>query len=65
LGKPHVLDTDSDVAVPAIAAPVSSMSDLLAVVRRNADVVENIEEYVAREGGRPGDDPSAPRAAGG
>ena len=30
---------------------VASMSDLLAVVRRNADDVENIEEYVAREGG--------------
>ena len=44
---------------------VATMSDLLAVVRRNADVVENIEEYVAREGDRPGEDPSAPRAAGG
>jgi ferritin len=115
----YLLDTDSDVAIPAIAAPVSSftgvvapvelalqqenrvtsqinellvtareeadfaseqflqwfikeqveevasMSDLLAVVRRNAEVVENIEEYVAREGGRADDDPSAPRAAGG
>jgi bacterioferritin B len=114
----YLLDTDSEVAIPAIAAPVSSfagvvapvelaleqenrvttqisellviareetdfaseqflqwfikeqveevasMSDLLAVVRRNADVVENIEEYVAREGDRPGEDPSAPRAAG-
>jgi ferritin len=44
---------------------VASMSDLLAVVRRNASVVENIEEYVAREAGDTGDDPSAPRAAGG
>lgn len=44
---------------------VASMSDLLAVVRRNADVVENIEEYVAREGGAAGDDASAPRTAGG
>jgi ferritin len=115
----YLLDTDSEVAIPTIAAPVSSfdgvvapvelaleqenrvttqvsellviardesdfaseqflqwfikeqveevasMSDLLAVVRRNADVVENIEEYVAREGGLEGDDPSAPRAAGG
>ena len=32
---------------------VATMSDLLAVVRRNTDDVENIEEYVAREqGGR-------------
>ncbi|MGC4112124.1 MAG: ferritin [Nocardioides sp.] len=115
----YLLDTDSDVAIPAIEAPVSSfadvvapvelaleqekrvtsqinellviareeadfaseqflqwfikeqveevasMSDLLAVVRRNASVVENIEEYVARESG--GDDGGfgAPRAAGG
>ena len=44
---------------------VATMSDLLAVVRRNADDVENIEEYVAREGGDGGDDPSAPRVAGG
>jgi ferritin len=44
---------------------VASMSDLLAVVRRNASVVENIEEYVAREAGDASDDPSAPRAAGG
>jgi ferritin len=44
---------------------VSSMSDLLAVVRRNATVVENIEEYVAREAGDESEDPSAPRAAGG
>jgi ferritin len=44
---------------------VASMSDLLAVVRRNASVLENIEEYVAREAGGDGDDPSAPRIAGG
>ncbi|HEX4688170.1 MAG TPA: ferritin [Nocardioides sp.] len=44
---------------------VASMADLLAVVRRNAAALESIEEYVAREGGTPGDDPSAPRAAGG
>ena len=44
---------------------VASMADLLAVVRRNAAALESIEEYVAREGGIPGDDPSAPRAAGG
>ena len=44
---------------------IASMTDLLAVVRRNADVLENIEEYVAREGGTDGSDPSGPRAAGG
>ena len=44
---------------------VASMSDLLAVVRRNAEMVENIEEYVAREGGEAGADASAPRVAGG
>ena len=43
---------------------VAAMSDLLAVVRRNADELENIEEYVAREGRVEDDDPSAPRAAG-
>jgi ferritin len=44
---------------------VSTMTDLLAVVRRNAEVVENIEEYVARE--RRGDtaEAGAPRVAGG
>ena len=114
----YLLDTDSEVAVPAIEAPVSSfadvvapvelalaqekrvtdqinalvviareendfaseqflqwfikeqveeiatMSDLLTVVRRNAEVVENIEEYVAREGGDTAA-PGAPRVAGG
>ena len=44
---------------------VASMADLLAVVRRNAAALESIEEYVAREGGADGSDPSAPRAAGG
>jgi bacterioferritin B len=115
----YLLDTDQDVAVPAIEAPVSgfadvvapvelaleqehrvtdqinallvtaraesdfaseqflqwfikeqveevaTMSDLLTVVRRNAEVVENIEEYVAREGRAPGDSSGAPRTAGG
>jgi ferritin len=115
----YLLDTDAEVAIPAIEAPVSSfsdvagpvalaleqekrvtdqindllviareeadfaseqflqwfikeqveevasMTDLLAVVRRNADVLENIEEYVAREGAEVGADPSAPRLAGG
>ena len=43
---------------------VATMSDLLAVVRRNLDDVEDIEEYVAREQ-RAGDtDPTAPRIAG-
>jgi ferritin len=44
---------------------VASMADLLAVVRRNADALESIEEYVAREGRVEDDDPSAPRVAGG
>jgi bacterioferritin B len=44
---------------------VATMSDLLTVVRRNADVVENIEEYVAREGGDAGGSSGSPRAAGG
>ena len=44
---------------------VATMSDLLNVVRRNAEVVENIEEYVAREGGDTGGSPGAPRTAGG
>ena len=115
----YLLDTDADVAIPAIEAPVAaftdvvapvelaleqekrvtgqinellviareesdfaseqflqwfikeqveevaSMTDLLTVVRRNAQTLENIEEYVAREGGADGGDPSAPRAAGG
>jgi ferritin len=115
----YLLDTDADVAIPAVEAPVSSfadvvapielaleqekrvtaqinellviareendfaseqflqwfikeqveevstMTDLLAVVRRNAEVVENIEEYVASEAGSQVADPSAPRIAGG
>ena len=44
---------------------VATMTDLLAVVRRNVDNVENIEEYVAREQGAEGTDASAPRKAGG
>ncbi len=44
---------------------VARMSDLLAVVQRNRDDIEDIEEYVAREGGVTADDPTAPRAAGG
>lgn len=43
---------------------VATMTDLLAVVTRNADDVEDIEEYVARESGGEGTDPTAPRAAG-
>jgi hypothetical protein len=41
------------------------MTDLLAVVRRNVDNVENIEEYVAREQGGGDAEPGAPRMAGG
>ena len=43
---------------------VATMSDLLAVVTRNRDDVEQIEEYVARESGGDGADPTAPRIAG-
>ena len=43
---------------------VATMSDLLAVVTRNRDDVEDIEEYVAREASTPDVDPTAPRAAG-
>jgi ferritin len=43
---------------------VATISDLLAVVTRNADELEDIEEYVAREQGSSGDDPTAPRQAG-
>ena len=114
----YLLDTDADVTIPGVAAPVSSfadvaapvqlaltqerrvteqingllktareesdfaseqfmqwfikeqveevatMSDLLAVVTRNRDDIEDIEEYVAREQGGGETDPTAPRAAG-
>lgn len=43
---------------------VATMSDLLAVVKRNLDDVEDIEEYVAREQKGEGADPTAPREAG-
>ncbi len=43
---------------------IATMSDLLAVVRRNADDIEDIEEYVAREQSGADDDPTAPRQAG-
>lgn len=43
---------------------VATMSDLLAVVSRNLDDVEDIEEYVAREHAAEGEDPTAPRQAG-
>lgn len=43
---------------------VATMSDLLAVVRRNHDDIEDIEEYVAREHGAEGEDATAPRQAG-
>jgi ferritin len=43
---------------------MATMSDLLTVVTRNQDRVENIEEYVAREQGGGEADPTAPRAAG-
>jgi ferritin len=43
---------------------VATMSDLLAVVTRNRDDIEDIEEYVAREHGGENSDPTAPRIAG-
>ena len=43
---------------------VATMSDLLAVVTRNRQDIEDIEEYVAREQGAEGQDPTAPRVAG-
>ena len=43
---------------------VATMSDLLAVVTRNRDDIEDIEEYVAREQSAGSDDPTAPRIAG-
>lgn len=114
----YLLDTDGDVAIPAVEAPqstfdgvvtpvelaqeqerrvteqinslvrtareendyaseqflqwfikeqveeVATMNDLLAVVRRCRDDLEDIEEYVAREQSAPEDDPTAPRQAG-
>jgi len=43
---------------------VATMSDLLAVVTRNRDDIEDIEEYVAREHVGAESDPTAPRAVG-
>ena len=43
---------------------VATMSDLLAVVTRSRDDIEDVEEYVAREQGAGESDPTAPRAAG-
>ena len=43
---------------------VASMSALLAVVGRNRESLENIEEYVARESGGQGGDSGAPPVAG-
>lgn len=43
---------------------VATMSDLLAVVTRNRDDIEDIEEYVAREQKTGAADPTAPRIAG-
>ena len=43
---------------------IATMSDLLAVVTRNKDDVEQLEEYVARESGSADADPTAPKVAG-
>ena len=114
----YLLDTDADVTIPAVGAPVSrfddvvapvqlaleqekrvteqvnsllrtareesdfaseqflqwfvkeqveevaTMSDLLAVVTRNREDIDDIEEYVAREQRTDAADPTAPRIAG-
>ena len=43
---------------------LSKMGDLLAVVTRSKDDYERIEDWVAREDGGAGTDPTAPRIAG-
>ena len=43
---------------------IATMSSLLTVVKRAQHDIEAIEEYVAREHGSTGDDPTAPSAAG-
>jgi ferritin len=43
---------------------VATMSDLVTVVTRNRDDLNDIEEYIAREQAGEGTDPTAPRAAG-
>ncbi|CAN5188686.1 MAG: ferritin [Nocardioides sp.] len=43
---------------------VATMSDLLAVVERNQNELEQLEAYVARETGSGGADPTAPTIAG-
>ncbi len=43
---------------------VATMSDLLTIVTRSKDDLNDIEEYVAREQGRGAADPTAPTAAG-
>ncbi len=43
---------------------VATVGALLAVVKRNLDDVEDIEDFIAREAGAGGDDPTAPAEAG-
>ena len=43
---------------------VATMSDLLTVVSRNQENVNNIEDYVVREQSGEGSDPTAPKVAG-
>jgi ferritin len=43
---------------------IARMSDLLAVVTRNSDDLDDIEEWVAREHAGDSEDPTAPPAAG-
>ncbi len=43
---------------------IATMSDLVTVVRRSQDNIEAIEDYIQREQGREGADPTAPPVAG-
>jgi len=43
---------------------VATMSDLLTIVQRNEDHINDIEQYVVREQGAPAKDATAPRVAG-
>jgi ferritin len=43
---------------------IATMSDLVTVVRRSQDSIEAIEDYIQREQGRGGADPTAPPIAG-
>ena len=46
------------------SAPLGEVRDLLTIVNRSKDDLNDIEEYVAREQGGDAADPTAPPAAG-